>query len=156
MIMNNFLANENIKDNYLHPVVSFFSKPLTNREKIALKKSYIVHLKEYVFSLRPPIKESYEVKCSILKPLYQRPGVMVMTAYDIIFFDDLKIQTQINMQTDNIFFFKHAKGEDSLLYKIIPLVDVKEIQTRRFLGKQSALEVFLMDDTTILFNFESA
>jgi hypothetical protein len=40
-----------------------------------------------------------------------------------------------------------------MIYKIIPLNNVKEIQRRRFLGKKTALEVFMMDNSTMMLNF---
>ena len=43
-----------------------------------------------------------------------------------------------------------------MFYKIIPLTNVKEIQKRRFLGKKAALELFMMDNTSVLFNFSLA
>lgn len=52
------------------PIVQFFSKPLSTREKFSLKSSFISHLKEYIFSQRPRNKDLIELKCSILKPLY--------------------------------------------------------------------------------------
>jgi len=71
------------------PIVKFFSKSLSTREKISLKKAYISYLKDYISTFRPKNKDIIDIKCSMLKPLYQRPGYISMTSHDLIFFDEL-------------------------------------------------------------------
>ncbi len=107
--------------------MQFFSRTLTTREKISLKKQYINHLKEYIYSFRPKNKEIIELKCQILKPFYQRPGTITLTSHDIIFFDDLFVPANLIPEKDNIFFFKFSKKSDEIYYKIIPLPNLKEI-----------------------------
>ena len=81
---------------------------------------------------------------------------MTLTSHDIIFFDDLFIPANLVQERDNIFFFKYQKKADDLLYKIIPLQDLKEIQKRRFLGRKTALELFLMSNKSFLLNFSTS
>ena len=38
-------------------------------------------------------------------------------------------------------------------YKIISLPDIKELQRRRWLGRKTALEVFLMNGKSVMLNF---
>ena len=90
-----------------------------------------------------------------MKPFYQRPGFITLTSSEIIFFDELFIPQNEEPEYDSIFFFGYQKNEDDLLYKIIPLVNIKEIQKRRFLGRKSALEVFFMDNKSLLLNFNT-
>ena len=104
------------------PVIQFFSRHLTTREKISLKKQYINHLKDFIYTFRVKTKELLaDLRCTILKPFYQRPGQVTLTSHDIIFFDDLFIPANLVQERDNIFFFKYQKKADDLLYKIIPL-----------------------------------
>ena len=57
------------------PVIQFFSRHLTTREKISLKKQYINHLKDFIYTFRVKTKELLaDLRCTILKPFYQRPG----------------------------------------------------------------------------------
>lgn len=95
------------------------------------------------------------MRCSILKPFFQRPGSITLTSHDILFFDDLFTPANLLQEKDNIFFFKYQKKNDDLLYKIIPLQNLKEIQRRRFLGRKTGLEIFLMDNKSIIMNFSS-
>ena len=41
-------------------------------------------------------------------------------------------------------------------YKIIPLPDIKELMRRRWIGRKTALEVFLMSGKSILLNFKNS
>jgi hypothetical protein len=138
------------------PIISFFSKTLSTRDKISLRKQYINHLKEYIYTFRIRTKEIIQdMKVAILKPFYQRPGSLTLTSHDILFFDDLFTPANLMQEKDNIFFFKYQKKQDELLYKIIPLNNLKELQRRRFLGRKTGLEIFLMDNKSILLNFNS-
>ena len=92
------------------PIIQFFSRTLTTREKISLKKQYVVHLKEYLAS--PKSKEILELKCQLLKPFYQRQGTLTLTTHDILFFDDLFVPVTQLQEKDNIFFFKYSKKPD--------------------------------------------
>ena len=106
----------------VEPIIQFFSRQLTTREKISLKKQYINHLKDFIYTFRVKTKELLaDLRCTILKPFYQRPGQVTLTSHDIIFFDDLFIPANLVQERDNIFFFKYLKKMDDLLYKIIPL-----------------------------------
>lgn len=90
------------------PIINFFSRTLTTREKISLKKQYINHLKEYIYTFRVKTKELInDMKCAILKPFYQRPGTITITSHDILFFDDLFTPANLIQEKDNIFFFKY-------------------------------------------------
>ena len=91
--------------------------------------------------------------CEILKPLYKRVGYCTLTSHEIIFFDELSEKSEIDSNNNNIFFFKYNKKPNSLMYKVIPLPDIKELQRRRFLGRKSALEIQLMNGKSLMLNF---
>lgn len=101
---------------------------------------YEAHLKDLKFKEIIP-----EMRCEYFKPFYKRTGSVSLTSHQIIFFDDLlsehdlqslgpqsvhyregEAATPIN-STDNIFFFKYTKRDDELRYKIISLPDIKEL-----------------------------
>jgi Beige/BEACH domain/PH domain associated with Beige/BEACH len=96
-----------------------------------------------------------DIPCDILKPFYKRSGSVTLTSHSIIFFDDLDITSPKDLENpqDNIFFFKYQKKPTSLLYKIIPLPDIRELQKRRFLGRKTAIEIFLMNGKSLMLNF---
>jgi hypothetical protein len=75
-----------------------------------------------------------------------------MTNYEIIFIHDLVSEDS----QGNIFFFKSQLNSNHPLYKKINLSDIQEIQKRRFLGQNKALEVFLMSGKNVLLNFADA
>lgn len=49
--------------------------------------------------------------------------------------------------------FPFKLGDDRRIFKEWPLEYIKEIQKRRYITRKSALEIFLIDGTTLLFNF---
>jgi Beige/BEACH domain/PH domain associated with Beige/BEACH len=99
-----------------------------------------------------------EMRCEILKPFYKRVGYVTLTSHEVIFFEEMynhvaSAANNDSQSSDNIFFFKHTLPTDSLYYKILPLSDLRELQRRRWLGRKTALEVFLMNGKALLLNF---
>lgn len=89
-----------------------------------------------------------ETRCEILEPLSKRTGTMLMTNYELVLFYDLVAKEE----QGNIFFFNWQVPEDSLLHKSINLSHIKEIQKRRFVGKKTALELFLTTNEQFMIN----
>ena len=159
-------------------VVSFLSRILSLRERKEMRKRYVGILKEIIYEAHLKdlkFKEIIpEMRCEYFKPFYKRTGSISLTSHQIIFFDDLlseqdlqslgpqsvhyregEAATPIN-STENIFFFKYTKRDDQLRYKIISLPDIKELQRRRWLGQKTALEVFLVSGKSVMLNFISS
>ena len=107
--------------------MSFFSRYLTDKDKTALRKQYVHYLKEKLFHerLSNPVlkfKELIEdLRCEILKPFYKRSGIISLTTYDMVFFDDLESHAIGNDASDNISFFRYRSRPDRQLYKVVGL-----------------------------------
>lgn len=139
--------------------MSFFSRYLSDKDKAALRKQYVHYLKDKLFHERlsnPALKFKElieDLRCEILKPFYKRTGTICLTTFDIIFFDDLESHTLGNDSSDNISFFRYRTRPDRQLYKVVGLQELREIQRRRWLGRKTALEIFLMSGKSLLLNF---
>lgn len=81
-----------------------------------------------------------------------------MTNIRIRFFDDLTTISKNgdNKDTENnhVDFFKFKKDEHKKLYKAWHHQDLYMVQKRRFLLKQSALELFYTTRKSVMFYFE--
>ena len=71
----------------------------------------------------------------------------MMTNYELVFIYDLVQDSQAQ-----IFFFEFANSGE--MHKLVELSDVREIQKRRFLGQNTALELMLMSHTSLLVDFK--
>ncbi len=138
-------------------IVCFLSRMLSARDKHALKKRYIPLLKDFIYSSKLfgqsglKLKELItDLRCELLRPFYKRSGTLTLTSHDIVFIDELAPGSEAE---DNIFFFQYRKRDDQLRYKVVSLAEVREIQRRRWLGRKTALELFLMSGKSIILNF---
>ena len=133
----------------------FFTKRMNKNlvEEISHSARQTV-MEKTLAQLKPERKIVIECEhVSMLKSLERRTGSLVMTNYEIFFVYDLSAEES---KTDsNIFFFNWKMDQTKPLTKRILLSDVKEIQKRRFLGQNKALELFFMDNRTIMFDFEN-
>ena len=125
-----------------------------------MRKQYVHILKEKLYSElknNPKFKEILEdMRCEILKPFFKRTGTVSLTTNDIVFFEDLEHGSSLSQDaTDNISFFRYRSRHDRPLYKIIDLLELREIQRRRWLGCKTALELYLMSGKSLLLNFSS-
>ena len=94
------------------------------------------------------------MKCSILKQFYQREGFAFLTSNEIFFVDNLIADKASEKSYSHIFFFQYVLEDSRKMYKRIDLKSIKEIQKRRFIGRKSGLELFLLNGKSILLNFE--
>ena len=76
-----------------------------------------------------------------------------MTNYELIFFSDMDLEDPSTKTT--IHFFNKFLSADKPYSKEIPLCYIKELQKRRFIGQKTALEIFLLDNFSILLKFAS-
>jgi len=77
---------------------------------------------------------------------------MCMTNYELIFFYDMDT-SEGEQQKSTIFFFEQKMTDTKGYQKVISLSFIKEIQRRHFLTQKTALEIFLINNKSILLNF---
>jgi len=94
-----------------------------------------------------------EGRCDILTPMLKKPATLVVTNIELIFVFDLG-QPKL-LDESNVMMFPWSIPDDRLLYKVVPLSHIKEIQRRRFLGQKTALEFFMIENQNMLLNFDS-
>lgn len=111
------------------------------REEAALKRS-----KE---------RELFTAPCEMITLMFIRKGTLVLTNYEIYFFDDLVKNKEDAIRLAGITFMEYEKPKHEMLYKKWPLFYVRDIQRRRFLTRQSGIEIFMINSKSVMFNFQS-
>ena len=83
----------------------------------------------------------------------------MITNYEIVFFYELNVTDSmpgdaLDKTKNTIFFFDWKLHDTSSYFKVVTLSSIKEIQRRLFLTQRTALELFLLDNKSILLNFD--
>jgi hypothetical protein len=101
--------------------------------------------------MKPARKTTMECEgVSLLTALSKRSATLLMTNFELLFVYDL-----VPDEAQSTIFFFQWKPKNKLI-KTVSLSAVREIQKRRFLGQNKALELFLMNNKTLLVDFKDA
>ncbi|KAL4509991.1 hypothetical protein ABPG72_010184 [Tetrahymena utriculariae] len=87
-------------------------------------------------------------KCQWIKTLTARNGQLSMTDDNLVFQYE-----SIEQKQSHIAMTSHKIPDDRRLIKEWPLKQIKEVFTRRYILKRTAIEIFFLDGSCVLLNF---
>ena len=131
-----------------------FSRGMLRHKSANLKSDLVKYLKAMHNLGRKKEKEIADYKVQLVKPFVIRNGVVILTNFEVRFYDDFSALSEGGHKRESVSFFSYKKEEHQLLHKIWPIKHVTDIYRRRFLLRNSALELILAHNKTVLLNFE--
>lgn len=139
------------------PEIKIFSRNLTEREIDILGSNYV----NYIMNINGKTKGIKIYDCNMINPLHIRSGKIVVTSNDLYFYDDLKsisqstVYNESNQWKKNIEFIKYKKESYSPLGQSWDLGEIWTVHYRSFLSKNSAVELFMTSNKTLLLHFNT-
>jgi hypothetical protein len=140
-------------------IFSFFGKKL-GRDVIQSKRDlYLEQVMNVACLNSQDNKEIMKIDCVLMKPFYQLKGTLILTKNELYFvYIDEPVRERVDKldlkNTDELFFFRKSK-HGKKLGKMIDLAGIREVQRRKFIGFKRSLEIFMLDNSSHLFQFET-
>jgi len=137
-----------------------FFESQVDKDTILSKREQYIQLVKHVSSFnRSGQKEIMQANCVLMKAFYQAKGTLILTPDQLMFvYVDEPHQANPNevdiRNQDSLFFFKKPQ-QGRKLCKMISLDGIREIQRRKFTGFKTSLEIFMVDNSSYLLQFES-